>query len=214
VILHVDAAGLESAGKAARSASLTPDDGQAVVELDEGATNVSAETSRRMACDASLVVMRHAPDGAVLDVGRRTRTIPPAIRRALVARDRRCQFPGCTARRCDGHHIRHWADGGPTRLNNLTLLCRRHHRAVHEEGFAVVRVDNGELEFYRPDGTSVETAPTMPRVENGHESVPGPASARLAVAGVVAGRSKPTPWAEDRPFDVGWALDVLRPASD
>jgi hypothetical protein len=90
-----------------------------------------------MACDAGAVVMRHAADGSVLDVGRKTRTIPPALRRALLARDRQCRFPGCNARRCDAHHVRHWADGGPTRLDNLVLLCRRHHRAVHEEGFLV-----------------------------------------------------------------------------
>src|SRR5688572_29852326 len=161
VVLHVDASGLQAGGGG--PASHAPDDGQAVVELDDGATDVSAETSRRLACDASLVVMRHGPGGSVLDVGRRTRTIPAAIRRALIARDKRCRFPGCTARRCDGHHIRHWADGGPTSLDNLTLLCRRHHRAVHEEGFALVRANDRELVFYRPDGTCVETAPAMPR---------------------------------------------------
>lgn len=211
VVVHVDAAGLQSAGEAEVTASNAPDDGQAVVELDDGATDVSAETSRRLACDASLVVMRHAPDGSVLDVGRRTRTIPAAIRRALIARDRRCQFPGCTARRCDGHHIRHWADGGPTSLDNLTLLCRRHHRAVHEEGFAVVRAGDGELAFYWPDGTCVEMAPAMPRWETGHDSLLEPALARLAMAGAVVGPSTTTPCAEDRPFDVKWAIEVLRP---
>ena len=110
--------------------------GHATLEDAEG-LRVSAETARRMACDAGAVVMRHAADGSVLDVGRKTRTIPPALRRALLARDRQCRFPGCNARRCDAHHVRHWADGGPTRLDNLVLLCRRHHRAVHEEGFLV-----------------------------------------------------------------------------
>jgi hypothetical protein len=121
--------------------SIASDGGQAVLELNHGAVNVSAETSRRIACDASLVVMRHARDGSVLDVGRKTRTIPRAIRRALLARDRRCQFPGCTVRRCDGHHIQHWADGGSTSLDNLTLLCRRHHRCVHEGEFTIVHRD-------------------------------------------------------------------------
>ena len=79
---------------------------------DADGLRVSAETSRRLACDAALVVMRHAGDGAVLDVGRRTRTVPPALRRALEARDRRCRFPGCQARRCDVHHIEHWATAG------------------------------------------------------------------------------------------------------
>jgi hypothetical protein len=212
VVLHADAMGLQSAGKADVTASQLSDDGQAVVELDSAATDVSAETSRRLACDASLVVMRHARDGSVLDAGRRTRTIPAAIRRALIARDRGCQFPGCTARRCDGHHIRHWADGGPTSLGNLTLLCRRHHRAVHEEGFAVVRTGDGELVFYRPDGTCVEAAPAMPRWETRHEGPLGPSS-QISVVDVVDGAS--TPYVEDAPFNVGWAIDVLRagPAS-
>ena len=150
VVLHVDEATLQAPGpvthamdvQAVRNASddsaqtrrriqgvpgintpVEPDMGQAALELHHGAAYVSAETSQRIACDASLVVMRHASNGSVLDVGRRTRTIPTALRRALLARDRHCQFPGCTARRCDGHHIRHWADGGATRLDNLTLLC-------------------------------------------------------------------------------------------
>ncbi len=164
VVLHVDAAALQA----------TPESyaGQAVVELNDGATNVSAETSRRIACDASLVTMRYARDGSVLDVGRKTRTIPSAIRRALLARDRHCQFPGCTARRCDGHHIQHWAEGGPTRLDNLTLLCRRHHRAVHEGGFTIVQRDEGTPVFYRPDGTCVEIAPATHR-EGTMMSIPG-----------------------------------------
>jgi 5-methylcytosine-specific restriction endonuclease McrA len=90
-------------------------------------------TSQRLACDASLVHMRHDADG-VLDVGRKTRTIPLSIRRALTARDAGCRFPGCTSRRCDAHHLTHWADGGATSVDNLVLLCRRHHRAVHEGG--------------------------------------------------------------------------------
>ena len=104
--------------------------GQSALE-DENGIHVPAGTSRRIACDTSRVVMRHGPDGTVLDVGRKTRTIPPAIRRALVARGRTCRFPGCSCRHCYAHHVRHWADGGATRLDNLVLLCRRHHRACH-----------------------------------------------------------------------------------
>ena len=85
-----------------------------VLEVDDAAIRVSAETSQRLACDASVVTMHHDADGHVLDVGRKTRTIPSAIRRALSARDTRCQFPGCSAKRCDAHHIDHWMDGGPT----------------------------------------------------------------------------------------------------
>src|SRR6266478_7484459 len=107
--------------------------------------DVSAETSRRLACDASRVVMRHDAQGHVVEIGARTRTIPPALRRALDHRDRGCRFPGCGVRFGQGHHIRHWAQDGPTTLSNLAMLCRRHHRAVHEEGYQVDRQRDGEL---------------------------------------------------------------------
>jgi hypothetical protein len=209
VVLHVDAPALQSAGNGEVVSSIAPDAGQAVVELNDGATNVSAEMSRRLACDASLVVMRHASDGAVLDVGRKTRTIPPAIRRALVARDRHCQFPGCTARRCDGHHIRHWADGGPTRLDNLTLLCRLHHRAVHEGGFTLVQRDEGTPMFVRPDGTRVEIAPAMPRGNQDRE-LRGLTAGRLIALSARTGPYTAAPQADHVFLDVAWAIDILR----
>ena len=99
-----------------------PDVGQAVIE-QAGGIHVGKEAARRVACDAGLVVLRHAPDGGVLDVGRRTRTFPTALRRAVEGRDRnQCQFSGCSSRHCDAHHVVHWADGGATRLQNLVLL--------------------------------------------------------------------------------------------
>jgi len=132
VVVHVDAPVL-----AESDASAAPDaPGQSLVE--DGA-HVSAETSQRLACDATRVVMRHDADGRVTEVGARTRTIPPALRRALQHRDRGCRFPGCGLPFGQGHHIRHWAHGGPTTLSNLALLCRRHHRALHEEGYQVER---------------------------------------------------------------------------
>ena len=146
VVVHVDAAVLADA-KAP---------GQSVVEPGP---RVSAETSQRLACDASRVVMRHDADGNVTEVGARTRTIPPALRRALQHRDQHCRFPGCGVRFAQGHHIRHWADGGPTTLSNLVMLCRRHHRAVHEEGFQVERRTGGDLIFRRPSG---ELLPAVP----------------------------------------------------
>ena len=100
-----------------------PGGGQSVLD-EAGGIHVSAETARRLACDAATVTMHHGPAGAVLDVGRRTRTISPALRRALAARDGHCRFPGCQARRADAHHVRHWAHGGATALDNLVLLCR------------------------------------------------------------------------------------------
>jgi hypothetical protein len=112
--------------------------------------------------------MRHGARGKVLDVGRRTRTVPPAIRRALEVRDRTCRFPGCGCRYTDAHHITHWADGGETKLDNLVLLCRRHHRAVHEEGWRVEVV---------VDGKEVRDEPGRPEDEGakGGSEGPGPA---------------------------------------
>jgi hypothetical protein len=94
-------------------------------------------------------------DHAELDVGRKTRVIPPAVRRGLKVRDRGCRFPGCTNTRfVDGHHITHWADGGATRLDNLVLLCRHHHRLLHEGGYYVVR-DGPRFIFCQGDGELV-----------------------------------------------------------
>ncbi|MPZ17200.1 MAG: DUF222 domain-containing protein [Luteitalea sp.] len=107
VVLHVDDDTLKADAGATAEQVVASDADQAVLEHVDG-THVSSETSRRMACDASTVVMRHGPDGTVLDVGRKRRSISPAIRRALAARDRHCQFPGCTARHCDAHHLHHW----------------------------------------------------------------------------------------------------------
>src|SRR5206468_12851431 len=130
---------------------------------------VSVEASRRLACDASRVVMRHDEDGRPLEVGARTRTIPPALRRALHHRDRGCRFPGCGVRFTQGHHIRHWAQGGPTTLSNLALLCRRHHRPVHEDDFQVERLADGELQFRRPNGRVLPNAPALPAVHDSEE---------------------------------------------
>ena len=135
---------------------------QAAIEVQDGGVGVSAETCERLSCDSSVVVMRHGSDGSVLDVGRKTRSIPPAIRRALQARDARCQFPGCAARRYDAHHLVHWAHGGSTGVENLTLLCRRHHRLVHEGGIGVRRGTDGRVTFHLANGGCIEPAPAPP----------------------------------------------------
>jgi 5-methylcytosine-specific restriction protein A len=93
-----------------------------------------------------------------LDVGRRTAVVPPAIRRAVMLRDPHCRFPGCDRPQawCDAHHVRHWTDGGETSLQNLLLLCRRHHRMVHEpKGFGL-ELCQGRPVFRRPDGSVLE----------------------------------------------------------
>ncbi len=146
VVVHVDAAVLADAERPKQS-------------VLEGGTHVPAGTSQRLACDATRVLMRQDAEGRVIEVGARTRTIPPAIRRALQHRDKGCRFPGCGLRFGQGHHIRHWAHGGPTTLSNLTMLCRRHHRAVHEEGFQVERQPDGELQFRRPNGVAIPQVP-------------------------------------------------------
>ena len=185
--------------------------GHAALEDADG-LRVATETARRMACDAGTVVMRHAAGGAILDGGRKTRTIPPALRRALKARDHQCRFPGCNARRCDAHHVRHWANGGPTRLDNLVLLCRRHHRAVHEEGFAVRMDPSGDAAFFWPDGRPLPGVPSAPR----WNGLPlAPTDARLATADIEIGPDTATPdWHGER-LDLGYAIDVLwRPRTD
>ena len=92
--------------------------------------------ARRMACDAGLLVVAEDDVGNVLNIGRRSRIIPPALSRALAIRDGGCQFPGCCETRyTEGHHIKHWADGGETRLDNLVTLCRYHHRELHKGSF-------------------------------------------------------------------------------
>ncbi|MPY89123.1 MAG: DUF222 domain-containing protein [Luteitalea sp.] len=211
VVIHVDEDTLQEDARARAGDAVAPDTGQAVLEDADGAC-VSAETSRRIACDASTVVMRHASDGTVLDVGRKRRTIPPAIRRALAARDHRCRFPGCTARHCDAHHVHHWADGGPTRLENLVLLCKRHHRAVHEEGFTITRSADGTVGVCRPDGRQLPPAPTAPRWDTHGDEVQdplAPLTARLAAAGMRIGPHTATPDWDGERFDVRWAIDVL-----
>ena len=110
--------------------------------------HVTAETSRRIACDCSTTTIKEDENGEPLNIGRRSRTIPPPMRRALKARDGGCRFPGCTNHKfVDGHHIIHWADGGETSLENLVLLCRHHHHLVHEGGFDCKRSKDGEIYF-------------------------------------------------------------------
>jgi hypothetical protein len=139
IVVHIDAETLkdQTAGRC---------------HIDQG-PSIPAETVRRIACDSTLVQILETEQGMPRDVGRKTRSIPPAIRRALNARDPGCCFPGCTYQRyLDAHHIEHWADGGETKLSNLVTLCRRHHRLVHEGGIAVAPRASGGWRFLKPDG--------------------------------------------------------------
>ncbi len=139
VVVHITAATLEG-----------------TTEIGDG---LSAETCRRLLCDAGVVPMLEDASGKTIDVGRKTRTLPAALSRALRARDKTCRFPGCTNRRfLDAHHIRHWIDGGETKLSNLFQCCRRHHRYLHEYSFSVA-VRDAELVFFDPDGREIPPAP-------------------------------------------------------
>jgi 5-methylcytosine-specific restriction endonuclease McrA len=195
VVVHVDAQVLAD-----------PDQpGQSVLE---GGTRVSAETSQRLACDASRVVMRHDDEGRLVEIGARTRTIPSALRRALHHRDQGCRFPGCGLRFTQGHHLRHWAHGGPTTLSNLALLCRRHHRAVHEEGYQVTRLPDGALQFRRPNGHPLPEVPSPAPVPDDPVRA---LRARHDSQGLrVHARTGCPSWLGEG-LNVGWAIDVLHP---
>ena len=184
----------------------TPTAGRQTVLDEAGGIHVSAETARRLACDAATVSMHHGPGGEILDVGRRTRTISPALRRALAARDRQCRFPGCGNARCDVHHLEHWADGGRTALDNLVLLCRRHHRAVHEEGFRVTIDAAGDVQFLGPDGRPLPEAPPAPAWTG---PALQPTNEVLAAAGIEIDADTATPsWRGER-LDLDYAMRVL-----
>lgn len=142
LVVHVDAA------------TLGADEVEARSEL-AGGPALAPETVRRLGCDAALVRIVER-DGQPLSIGRRTRTIPPALRRALRSRDPGCRFPGCTHERfLHAHHIKHWARGGSTSVDNLVTLCSYHHRLVHESGFGVERSGGDGVRFRRPDGRLV-----------------------------------------------------------
>jgi hypothetical protein len=189
IVVHVDAETL-SCGHAGRC-ELEPSPG------------IASETARRLSCDASVVRIIENDQGEPLNVGRKTRTIPPGIRRALQSRDRGCRFPGCCFKRyVDGHHVKHWANGGETRLDNLVTLCRFHHRLVHEGQVIVHALDDGAFRFIRPDGASFESPPPS-----------GDVSALIADhharAIVVTSRTAVTRWmgeALDLPEAVGWLM--------
>ncbi|MGB7489150.1 MAG: DUF222 domain-containing protein, partial [Thermoanaerobaculia bacterium] len=194
VVVHVDSQVLE-------------DSSQPGVSMLEDGTDVSAETSRRLGCDTGKVVMQRDSEGKILDVGRRTRTIPTAIRRALTARDEGCQFPGCGLKYCEAHHLKHWANGGKTSLDNLVLLCRRHHRAVHEEGYQIEHASNGELRFLRPEGREIPFVPPPPFLpEDPIRSL----STLLVEDGVSVDAATGFPRWDGGSLDLNWAIQGYR----
>ena len=142
---------------AAAAAGAITQPGGEPCELDNTGP-ISAQTALRLACDASVTRVVMSPDSEPLDVGRKTAIVPAGMRRAVIARDRHCRFPGCDRPQgwCDAHHVVHWARGGPTSVANLVLLCRRHHRLVHGEGGFGLAMEEGKPVFRRPDGSRLE----------------------------------------------------------
>lgn len=196
VVVHVDIDALVSDGDAGGEGGEVTD-----------SIPIPAETVRRLACDASVVTLVER-DGVPLSVGRKTRSIPPSIARALRSRDRGCRFPGCECDRfVDAHHIDHWAHGGETSLDNLVRLCRHHHRLVHEGGFGLER-RQGSLVFHRPDGRVIPEVPHAPK-----GSVAGTQTASVAGSGgadVIAGDCRPLSRGEPMDVDLGvFALAAL-----
>src|SRR4029453_18498518 len=198
VVLHADADVLANVDRAGQTA------------LEDG-TRASAETSQRLTCDSNRILMSHGADGRAVEVAARTRTIPPALRRALQHRDQGCRFPGCSVRVGQGHHIRHWAQGGPTTLSNLVMLCRRHHRSVHEEGYGVARDVDGAIHFWRPDGQPLLDAPPPPLRAG---DVVAPIQTVNDANGLrITPRTGLPTWTGER-LDLGWAISALHPGAN
>jgi hypothetical protein len=192
VVVHVDAATLAH-------------DEDGACELEHGSA-LAPETARRLGCDASVVRILER-DGRPLSIGRKTRSVPPALRRALRSRDRTCRFPGCGQHRfLHAHHIQHWAHGGRTDLSNLIQLCSHHHRLVHEGGYSVERRGGGRVRFHRPDGEPVPAAPAIPEGEAA--GLP-----RLHTgAGVTIDDTTCVPRVHDIRMDLHWIVDLLAEA--
>jgi hypothetical protein len=145
VLVHVEASALEGKG---------------------GESDYALPTVKRLCCSGDVVPILKDGD-YVLNVGRKQRMVPTKLKRALAARDRRCQFPGCHhTQYLDAHHIKHWCDGGETNVDNLLLLCSHHHTLMHEGGFKLDSA-NGKFYFARPDGRPIEPAPMPSSAEDG-----------------------------------------------
>lgn len=162
VVLHIDQRQLHAEPRSAEDNTAVAPGEHALpprceLEDDDNEGALALETARRLGCDCSLVGIVEDEHGEPLSVGRKTRTLSPALQRALKARDGGCRFPGCDRMRyTQGHHVKHWVDGGETKLKNLVTLCTFHHRLVHEGGFGLRATDDGLFVFTRPDGSRVE----------------------------------------------------------
>jgi len=170
VVVHVVGAAREHREEELVGAASAATDVTAETSHIDDGPHVTAETSRRIACDCSVVGIKEDENGEPLSIGRRSRSIPPPMRRALGIRDGGCRFPGCTnSRFVDGHHIKHWADGGETSLDNLVLLCRHHHHLVHEGGFDCKKSADGEIYFTDQRQKPLPNWAMLPRVADSHD---------------------------------------------
>jgi hypothetical protein len=173
--------------------------------LDDG-TSLPPATVDRLACDASVVTVVEDSHGNPLDVGRRRRTVPTALRRALQLRDKGCRFPGCTNTRVDSHHVLPWSRGGETKLANLVSTCRKHHRYVHELGFRVEPRNDGSFAFFAPAGWEVKPVPPPPRLRR--DSVAA-LREQNASAGVAIDHATSFPSWDGTPADYDHIVHVL-----
>jgi uncharacterized protein DUF222/HNH endonuclease len=201
VVVHVDADSL--------SASATGDDARCT--LEDGAP-LPAEVARRLSCDATIVRILEQ-DGKPLSIGRKTRTVSPALRKVLRMRDSGCAFPGCEQRHhTDAHHVEHWADGGATNLDNLVQLCRYHHTLIHKARFKVRAAPDGSFTFLKANGTVIPQAPRQPRGDC-TSVTSGNADRRVAPTSWSLYPDEPNPRA-DLPLSVDALIDSRRPARE
>ena len=164
-------------GDSGKSTS-TADHYQVMVHVDEAAlrevpgktpkSELPLESIRRLCCDGSVVPVTEDEKGNPLTVGRKNRVVQPALRRALLSRDKCCRFPGCThgTRWLDAHHVMHWIDGGKTSLENTLLLCSGHHRLLHEGGFSIKKNYAGDWYFINARGRAIVDAPVYRPMKN------------------------------------------------
>jgi uncharacterized protein DUF222/HNH endonuclease len=175
-----------------------------------GNAAVSVETSRRLCCDAGVVEIEEDERGNALSVGRKWRTFSGALKRALLHRDRCCTFPGCTNELyLEGHHLKHWIDGGETSIDNGALLCSTHHRFVHEYGFTITLDETGHPRFRDPKGRQVRNVPAPTRVtELGWPTI------HRGNTGLGINAATNIPKWDGRPVDYGLVIDGLVGAED
>ncbi len=149
--------GEQSEGSSSDNHLVTIHVDQSALANGQGRSSLPIETVKRLCCDSSVVVMTETSEGEPLSIGRKTRTVPTGIARAVKARDHHCcTFPGCRNKRfVDLHHVEHWSNGGETSADNLILLCEKHHTLVHEGGYRIDKDFMDRWIFVRPDGVAI-----------------------------------------------------------